>query len=78
MADGRVFDVRSNPAEKLSGKESLKDIVQFAIGMEKDSIVFYLGVKDMVPSALGKDKIDAIIREEMRHITILSKELSAR
>ena len=44
---------------------------------ENDSIVFYLGMKDLVPEKAGKAKLDAIIREEMGHIRLLSKELAA-
>jgi rubrerythrin len=77
MADGHVFDVRVDPADKLTGEESAKDILQLAVGQEKDSIVFYLGLKDMVPEVMGKEKIDEIIREEMRHIGFLNKEIVA-
>ena len=77
MADGHVFDVRVDPADKLTGKESAKDILQMAIGQEKNSIVFYLGIKEMVSEVMGKDKIDEIIREEMRHIGFLNKQIGA-
>lgn len=77
LAEGRVFDLRANPAAALSGKETIDSVLQTAIGLEKDSIVFYLGLKDAVPEDLGKDKIDTIIREEMIHITILDRELAA-
>jgi rubrerythrin len=74
-ADGHVFDVRSNPVQKLTGKEKVEDILQMAIGLEKDSIVFYLGMKEAVPARLGQQRIDEIIKEEMRHIASLSREL---
>ena len=74
-ADGHVFDVRSNPAEKLTGKEKVEDILRTAIGLEKDSIVFYVGMKDAVPERLGRSKIDKIIKEEMNHLSSLSREL---
>ena len=77
MADGHVFDTQSDPSEKLSGEVSLEEIVQTAIGLEKDSIIFYLGLRDMVPKNLGKDKINDIIKEEMGHITDLSEQLRA-
>jgi len=76
MADGHVFDVRANPAELLTGSETMEEILKTAIGLEKDSIVFYLGMKQIVPENLGRDKIEWIITEEMRHVTILSKELA--
>ena len=74
-ADGHVFDVRSNPAKKLTGKEKVQDILQMAIGLEKDSVVFYVGMKDAVPERLGRSKIDGIVKEEMSHIASLSREL---
>ena len=55
----------------------MEDILKEAITAEKDSIVFYLGMKDLVPQALGKNRIDAVIKEEMAHIRTLSKELVA-
>jgi rubrerythrin len=53
----------------------MKEVLKAAIEAEKDSIVFYLGMKDIVPDALGKKRIDDIIKEEMGHIRLLSKEL---
>lgn len=77
IADGRVFAARADPAEWLTGKETRQDILRAAIGYEKDSIVFYLGMKDAVPQGRGRDRIDAIIKEEMGHIAALSGELTA-
>jgi len=69
LADTRVF------YEKEFQTTSLEEIFKTAITAEKDSIVFYLGMKDVVPEHLGKQKLDGIIKEEMSHITLLSKEL---
>ncbi|PNX49697.1 MAG: rubrerythrin [Thermoplasmata archaeon M9B1D] len=71
LADTRIF------YEKEIDFSSIKEILKSAITAEKDSIVFYLGMKDVVSDHIGKDKIDAIIREEMSHIKLLSKELIA-
>ena len=75
MADGHVFDVKTDPASLLSDRESFHDILKMAIGAEKDSIAFYIGLKDSVPQPAGKDKVDKIIREEMNHIVLLSSKL---
>jgi rubrerythrin len=48
-----------------------------AIGLEKDSIVFYVGLKESVSPRAGKDKVQAIIKEEIGHIAILSQKLEA-
>ena len=69
LADTRVF------FEKEIDISSIEEILMTAIQAEKDSIAFYLGMKDMVPDELGKDKIDRIIKEEMSHIRILSEKL---
>jgi rubrerythrin len=75
FAGGYVFKKDKNPADELTGNESVEDILSMAIGLEKDSIVFYLGIKDMVPESLGKDKIQNIIKEEMSHIRLLSEQM---
>lgn len=73
MADHRVIDVSRQPRDLLQGAKSFADILGIAIGLEKDSIVFYVGMQDMVPPALGRDKVDLIIKEEQKHIVILNK-----
>jgi rubrerythrin len=75
MAGGCVFDVKKDPSETLTGNESFKDVLRIAIGLEKDSIVFYLGLKEMVSKKSGRGKIEDIIQQEMSHITILSGHL---
>jgi rubrerythrin len=77
MADGHVFDVRKDPEDLLTGNETLEEILQLAIGREKDSIVFYLGLKEMLSTKTGKDQVEEIIKEEMRHIALLNKEMAA-
>ena len=71
LADTKVF------FEKEIDFSSMKSVLKAAILAEKDSIVFYLGMKEMVPDKFGKDKLDNIIKEEMGHIRILSNELKA-
>jgi len=71
LADTRVF------FEKQIDLSSIEEVLKAAIAAEKDSILFYLGMKELVPEPLGKEKIDRIIQEEMGHIRVLSKELLA-
>ncbi len=69
LADTRVF------YQKEIDTTSAEEVLKEAIVAEKESIVFYLGMKDMVPEKSGKEKIDEIIREEMKHIQIISNQL---
>jgi rubrerythrin len=61
--------------ETLTGKETLEDILEIALNLEKKSILFYLGLKDLVSKKRGKDKVDQIIDEEKKHIVQLSEVL---
>ncbi|NIM06061.1 MAG: rubrerythrin [Armatimonadetes bacterium] len=74
MVDRNVFDMSADPSEQVSGK-TMQEILQTAIGLEKDSIVFYLGLKELVPERLGKGRLDNIVQEEYSHIATLSAKL---
>ncbi|MCG8635047.1 MAG: ferritin family protein [Desulfobacterales bacterium] len=69
LADTRVFFEKDQP------EESMKGILKAAISAEKDSIAFYLGMKELVSEKLGKSKVDDIIKEEMSHIQLLAGKL---
>lgn len=69
LADMRVF------FEKDMDVTFMQGILKEAINAEKDSIVFYVGMQKLVPEKLGKDKVDAIINEEMYHLRMLADKL---
>jgi len=69
LADTRVF------YEKEIDTTSVEEALKAALVAEKDSIVFYLGMKEMVPEGRGKTMIDDIIKEEMTHIKVISNQL---
>jgi len=71
LVETRVF------FQKEIDTTSMRDILKEALLAEKDSIVFYLGMKEMVPEKLGKTRLEAIIKEEMNHIKLIGRELSA-
>lgn len=71
LVDTRVF------FKKEIDVTSMKDILKEALLAEKDAIVFYLGMKDLVPAARGKSHIEKIIKEEMEHIKLIGRELAA-
>ena len=75
MADTMGGEGSPSVADSLTGDETLEEILQTAVGLEKDAILFYLGIKDLIPSQSGKDRIDEIIRQERRHVSQLSNLL---
>ena len=72
MADTMGGEGSPSVADSLTGDETLEEILRIAVGLEKDSILFYLGLKDMITQQSGKDRIGEIIKEERRHVFQLS------
>jgi len=71
LADTGVFGLAGAPSagfEKLSTEEA----VRYAIGMEKDSVIFYLGLQEAMVDSEEAVKVGGIIKEELRHLAILS------
>jgi len=75
MADGNVFDLKADPVKQLGTRNTPEDVLKMAIGVERDSIAFYVGLKEAVSRKAGKDKVEDIIKEEMGHIVALNKIL---
>lgn len=72
MADAHGGEGNPDVTDQLTGDESMAQIIETAISLEKESILFYVGLKDMVPPKLGREKIDDIIDEEKKHVAQLS------
>ena len=72
LVDTKVF------YEKDIDTSNMRGILKAAIQAEKDSMVVYRGMKDVVAADKGKVRIDEIIKEEMGHIRLLSRELTAQ
>jgi rubrerythrin len=53
----------------------MKEIVETALNSEKESVVFYYGLKSMVAGKAGRDKIEQIIMEELSHVRTLLEYL---
>jgi len=77
MADQRGFEGMRSPTVKLTGKESTRELLEIAIGAERNSILYYVGLKEMVPTETGRDKVQTIISEEVRHAADLRRQLAA-
>lgn len=71
LADTRVF------FKKEIDPSSAKAVFKAALLAEKDSIVFYLGMKELVSENLGKSRLEDIIKEEMKHIKVIGRKLAA-
>lgn len=76
FAAGQVFDMTKDISGVLTPHVTVRKVLELAIERERDSIVFFLGMKELVPAGRGAKKIDSIIKQEMSHITLLGRRLS--
>ena len=51
------------------------EVFEMAIQIEKDSIVFFLGMQDMVPQKLGKADVGRLVEEEKGHIRFIKETM---
>lgn len=75
MANGSGGEGSPQAADSLTGQESLEDILKIAIDLEKNSVLFYLGLLDLVQEGHGREKVGDIIREEKNHVAVLARAL---
>lgn len=76
MADTRVFPVSGPVPEELASAANLAEALRYAIDREKDSVVFYSTMQDLVPLHQGREQIQSIIAEELGHVHLLTAELA--
>jgi rubrerythrin len=74
MADLTVFAHTPDSSGRLTGAETREQILKDAIRRAKEAIIFYTGLKDFARDPASKDTIDKIIKEENRHIRLLTEQ----
>jgi len=72
MAEYHGGEGSPEAVKALTGNETIEEIINTAIGLEKESILFYVGILYLVPDKMGQDKINEIIKEEQRHVVQLN------
>jgi len=77
MADAKGFEGKIGPSLKLTGRETLPDVLSIALNAERNSVVFYVGLKTLVGTDRARQQVDTIIGEEMGHIAVLQNRLMA-
>jgi rubrerythrin len=75
MADAHVFNAREGPESLLTGDESAAEVIEKALGFERDSILFFLGMAKVVPARLGSGKVQKVLDEETGHVAYLKRQL---
>jgi rubrerythrin len=68
-----VFIRNTDITGLVAGCKNPAEILDLAITFEKDSVVFYTTMKKVVAPNLGQDKVDRLIDEELKHISMLTQ-----
>ena len=58
------------PALAMENIKSVKDAVEFALGFEKETLLYFMELKESIKD---KDIMDGVINEEKSHITWLAR-----
>ena len=75
MASLSVFSIRPYPEQIIKGIKDRREVLEKALKFEKDSIIFYQGLKNFAGNTEGFEKIDQIIAEEQKHIGIIQQSM---
>ncbi len=70
MAESEFFLGKDKSLPSLEHIKTTYDAVRFAINFEKETMLYFLGIRDAVKE---KEVVDEIIHEEKNHIVWLSK-----
>jgi len=70
-ADTHIFTVEAADS-RLKRVNTALEALDMAIQFEKDSVAFFLGMKEILPDPKGKSEIDQLIRSEMEHVRMLT------
>lgn len=73
-ADSHVFVANKEMSALVSRCTSSAALLDLAIQFEKDSVVFYSAMKQLLPPCDACGSLDALIDEELRHIGILTAQ----
>ncbi len=77
LAETHVFDFQDEQEmiETIASCDSPRDVLELALRFEKESMIFFLWMKDHTKPEWGRDRIDQLIREEQAHVVRIYREM---
>lgn len=70
-ADTHIF-TKEAALTRLEAVHNPLEALDMALQFEKDSIAFFIGMKEILPDVEGRGKIDALINQEMDHYRMIT------
>ncbi len=72
LADNHVFSTDKSLEQELATVKTVSDALDMAMRFEKDSVIFYLSLKEATCEGRAFELIDALIKEKQHHVQRLS------
>ena len=66
-----VIQIDAELQVNFTGQEPVEELIAKAIDMEKSTMVFYHGLREMVADEQARQTVEALLREELGHILTL-------
>ena len=77
IADGKIFKLATVEEEAAKVSDNIEEVLDYAISKEKEAVVFFLSLQDLVPEQEGKQRIQDVINEELGHAIYLAEKKEA-
>jgi rubrerythrin len=74
-ADTHIFKAGADIPGLVSRCGTAIDALSMALTFEKDSVVLYSTFLNLVPETLGKNDVERILQEELKHVTYITDEM---
>lgn len=74
FVDGKVFPGVLRPGDSPPPLATPSDVLGYALAREKDTIIFFLTLQAQVPKYWGRERIQGIIEEELKHVHLLEHQ----
>jgi rubrerythrin len=74
-ADTHIFKVDADIPSLVKQCKTEKEALAMALTFEKDSVVLYSTMLNLVPEHLGKKDVQKILSEELKHVSIITEEM---
>ncbi len=73
IVDSRIFDTENAAIKLATQAHTMKEILDYAIQFEKDTLLFFHTIKDNITIVKTQEAIAKIIHEEISHILKLTE-----
>ncbi|MCB5231069.1 MAG: ferritin family protein [Candidatus Cloacimonas sp.] len=68
----RIFSTEDAAINLATNAKTEKEILENAINFEKDTILYFMSIKDSITDSRAKEVLDIIIKEEVDHVLKLT------